>query len=97
MRLYNSKTQTTEEFSLRNSEVTLYVCGITPYDTTHIGHAFTYTAYDQLIRYLEMKGIVVRYAQNVNFTPYNRHRVKGGCDSWPQIEPGINTPGLSAA
>ena len=65
MRLYNSKTQTTEEFSLRNSEVTLYVCGITPYDTTHIGHAFTYTAYDQLIRYLEMKGIVVRYAQNV--------------------------------
>jgi len=43
----------------------LYVCGITPYDTTHVGHAFTYTAYDQLIRYLEMKGIHVRYAQNV--------------------------------
>jgi len=65
MRLYNSKTQTTEEFSLRKPEVTLYVCGITPYDTTHVGHAFTYTAYDQLIRYLEMKGINVRYAQNV--------------------------------
>jgi L-cysteine:1D-myo-inositol 2-amino-2-deoxy-alpha-D-glucopyranoside ligase len=65
MRLYNSKTQTIEEFSLRDSEVTLYVCGITPYDTTHVGHAFTYTAYDQLIRYLEMKGIHVRYAQNV--------------------------------
>ena len=65
MRLYNSKTQTTEEFSLRNREVTLYVCGITPYDTTHVGHAFTYTAYDQLIRYLEMKGMKVRYAQNV--------------------------------
>jgi L-cysteine:1D-myo-inositol 2-amino-2-deoxy-alpha-D-glucopyranoside ligase len=65
MRLYNSKTQTTEEFSLRDSEITLYVCGITPYDTTHIGHAFTYTAYDQLIRYLEIKGIHVRYAQNV--------------------------------
>jgi len=65
MKLYNSKTQTTEEFSLRDSEITLYVCGITPYDTTHIGHAFTYTAYDQLIRYLEMKGIHVRYAQNV--------------------------------
>ena len=65
MRLYNSKTQTTEEFSLRDREVTLYVCGITPYDTTHVGHAFTYTAYDQLIRYLEMKGIHVRYTQNV--------------------------------
>ena len=65
MRLYNSKTQTIEEFSLRNSEISLYVCGITPYDTTHIGHAFTYTAYDQLIRYLEMKDIHVLYAQNV--------------------------------
>lgn len=65
MKLYNSKTQTTEEFTLRNHEVTLYVCGITPYDTTHLGHAFTYTTYDQLIRYLELKGIRVRYAQNV--------------------------------
>ena len=62
MRLYNSKTQTIEELSWPDLEVTLYVCGITPYDTTHIGHAFTYTAYDQLIRYLEMKGISVRYA-----------------------------------
>ncbi|MGD0006318.1 MAG: cysteine--tRNA ligase [Anaerolineaceae bacterium] len=65
MKLYNSKTQTTEEFTLRDHEVTLYVCGITPYDTTHVGHAFTYTNYDQLIRYLELKGIPVRYAQNV--------------------------------
>ncbi len=65
MKLYNTKTQTTEEFTLRDHEVTLYVCGITPYDTTHVGHAFTYTAYDQLIRYLEMKGISVRYCQNV--------------------------------
>jgi len=65
MKLYNSITQTTEKFSLRDREVTLYVCGITPYDTTHVGHASTYTAYDQLIRYLEMKGIHVRYVQNV--------------------------------
>jgi L-cysteine:1D-myo-inositol 2-amino-2-deoxy-alpha-D-glucopyranoside ligase len=65
MKLYNSKTQTTEEFTLRDHEVTLYVCGITPYDTTHVGHAFTYTNYDHLIRYLELKGIPVRYAQNV--------------------------------
>ena len=50
---------------MRDPEVTLYVCGITPYDTTHLGHAFTYTAYDQLIRYLELRGIPVRYAQNV--------------------------------
>ena len=65
MRLYNSRTRTIEELSARDSKISLYVCGITPYDTTHIGHAFTYTAYDQLIRYLEMKGIRVQYAQNV--------------------------------
>ena len=65
MKLYNTKTEKVEEFTLRNGEVTLYVCGITPYDTTHLGHAFTYTNYDQLIRYLELKSIPVRYAQNV--------------------------------
>jgi L-cysteine:1D-myo-inositol 2-amino-2-deoxy-alpha-D-glucopyranoside ligase len=65
MQIFNTKTQTTEEFTTRDHEVTLYVCGITPYDTTHLGHAFTYTVYDQLIRYLELKGFTVRYAQNV--------------------------------
>jgi L-cysteine:1D-myo-inositol 2-amino-2-deoxy-alpha-D-glucopyranoside ligase len=65
MKLYNTKTRSVEAFDLRNNRVTLYVCGITPYDTTHLGHAFTYTSYDQLIRYLELKGIAVRYAQNV--------------------------------
>ena len=65
MRIFNSQTQAIEELTPRGGEVTLYVCGITPYDTTHLGHAFTYTAYDQLIRYLELKGIAVRYAQNV--------------------------------
>ena len=65
MKLYNSKTQTIEEFTVPDHKVTLYVCGITPYDTTHLGHAFTYTTYDHLIRYFELKGIHVLYAQNV--------------------------------
>ena len=60
MKLYNSKTQTIEEFTVPDHKVTLYVCGITPYDTTHLGHAFTYTTYDLLIRYFELKGIHVR-------------------------------------
>jgi len=46
-------------------EVTLYICGITPYDTTHLGHAFTYAVFDTLIRYLEFQGLGVRYVQNV--------------------------------
>ncbi|HEU6440326.1 MAG TPA: hypothetical protein VFC12_07800 [Terriglobales bacterium] len=42
----------------------LYVCGITPYDATHIGHAATYLAYDTLIRVWLDAGYDVRYVQN---------------------------------
>ncbi len=56
LRLYNSLTQQVEPFEPQGQTVTLYVCGITPYDTTHLGHAFTYASFDVLIRYLEFKG-----------------------------------------
>ena len=65
MKLYNTLSKEVETFVPREDEVTIYVCGITPYDTTHIGHAFTYTFADILIRYLESKGLSVKYAQNV--------------------------------
>ncbi len=42
----------------------LYVCGITPYDATHIGHAATYLAFDVLNRAWRDAGITVRYVQN---------------------------------
>jgi L-cysteine:1D-myo-inositol 2-amino-2-deoxy-alpha-D-glucopyranoside ligase len=42
----------------------LYVCGITPYDATHIGHAATYLTYDTLIRLWLDAGYGVRYVQN---------------------------------
>src|SRR5215208_969342 len=45
--------------------LTLYVCGITPYDTTHVGHAHTYIIFDALIRYIRSQGGAVRYCQNV--------------------------------
>ncbi|MEQ6899708.1 cysteine--1-D-myo-inosityl 2-amino-2-deoxy-alpha-D-glucopyranoside ligase [Nocardioides sp. YIM 152588] len=43
----------------------LYVCGITPYDATHIGHANTYLAFDLLNRAWRTAGHPVRYVQNV--------------------------------
>jgi L-cysteine:1D-myo-inositol 2-amino-2-deoxy-alpha-D-glucopyranoside ligase len=43
----------------------LYVCGITPYDATHLGHAATYLAYDTLVRSWLFAGHEVRYVQNV--------------------------------
>ncbi|MBW3604138.1 MAG: cysteine--tRNA ligase [Actinobacteria bacterium] len=45
--------------------VRLYVCGITPYDAAHLGHASTYVMFDVLIRLLEHRGHRVRYVRNV--------------------------------
>ena len=65
MRLYNPLSRQMESFSPRGEAATIYVCGVTPYDTTHLGHAFTYVAFDVLIRYLESQGLRVSYVQNV--------------------------------
>lgn len=65
MKLYNALSQAIEPFAPHGDTVTVYVCGITPYDTTHLGHAFTYATFDVLIRYLEYRGYPVRYVQNV--------------------------------
>ena len=46
-------------------EASLYVCGITPYDATHMGHASTYVAFDLLNRQWRDSGNTVRYVQNV--------------------------------
>lgn len=43
----------------------MYVCGITPYDSTHIGHAATYVLFDTVHRFWRLTGHEVRYVQNV--------------------------------
>lgn len=43
----------------------IYVCGITPYDATHLGHAATYLTFDLIIRYLKATGADVKFVQNV--------------------------------
>lgn len=65
MRLFNTQTGTLETVELRDEPLGLYVCGVTPYDTTHAGHAFTYLTFDILIRYLAFLGQPVTYVQNV--------------------------------
>src|SRR5437588_6187074 len=45
--------------------MTVYVCGITPYDVSHLGHAFTFAHFDVLVRYLRYLGAEVVHAQNV--------------------------------
>lgn len=66
MKIFNSLSENLEEFTpLKPGRVTMYVCGITPYDTTHLGHAYTYIFFDALQRYLKFKGFEVIYTQNV--------------------------------
>jgi len=65
MKLFNTLTQSLEDFTPIDNTVSVYVCGITPYDTTHLGHAFLYVSFDALIRYLTSRGYTVKYVQNV--------------------------------
>lgn len=65
MKLFNTLTQSLEPFTPINNTVSVYVCGITPYDTTHLGHAFLYVSFDALMRYMRSRGYTVKYVQNV--------------------------------
>ena len=65
MRLRNTETGVVQPLEPAHQPVRVYVCGITPYDTTHLGHAFTYVAFDVLVRALRVGGQPVRYVQNV--------------------------------
>jgi L-cysteine:1D-myo-inositol 2-amino-2-deoxy-alpha-D-glucopyranoside ligase len=66
LRLYSSLGRETREFRpVVPGQVRMYVCGVTPYDVTHLGHAFSYVQFDALRRYLSWLGNDVRYVQNV--------------------------------
>ena len=65
MRLYNTESAKVEPLRVESEPIGVYVCGITPYDTTHLGHAFTYVVFDVLVRTLRASGRRVRYVQNV--------------------------------
>jgi L-cysteine:1D-myo-inositol 2-amino-2-deoxy-alpha-D-glucopyranoside ligase len=64
LRLYDTARRAVVPFEPAHT-VSLYVCGITPYDSTHLGHAATYLTYDLLIRRLEELGHEVSYVRNV--------------------------------
>lgn len=64
MRLYDTSRREIVDFTPGN-DVKMYVCGVTPYDATHLGHAFTFVAYDILIRRLLDTGRSVKCVRNV--------------------------------
>jgi cysteinyl-tRNA synthetase len=66
IQVYNTLNRKMEEFEpLHGNRVNMFVCGVTPYDYTHLGHAKTYAAFDTIAKYLRHKGYSVFYVQNV--------------------------------
>jgi cysteinyl-tRNA synthetase len=65
LRVYDTRTREKREFSpLDEGRVSMYVCGITPYSPSHLGHARCYLAFDLVHRWLEVSGYEVDYVQN---------------------------------
>jgi cysteinyl-tRNA synthetase len=66
IQLYNTLTRTKDDLEPRiGNRLYMFVCGITPYDYSHLGHAKTYIAFDTITRYLRFSGYDVFYIQNV--------------------------------
>ena len=65
MKVYNTLSGQKEEFLPPDSQVRMYVCGVTPYSDAHIGHALSYIVFDVVRRYLRSRGYQVKYVQNV--------------------------------
>jgi len=66
IQLYNSLTRAKEEFKpLVEGKVGIYVCGPTVYGPPHLGHAKSYLTFDVLVKHLRLRGLRVRYVQNI--------------------------------
>ena len=65
LHVYDTRTREKRPFeTARTGEVDMYVCGITPYSPSHLGHARCYIAFDLIHRWLEASGWTVIYVQN---------------------------------
>ncbi len=64
MKVHNTLTGQKEDFHPGGDVVTMYVCGITAYADSHIGHAMSYIIFDVISRYLKFRGHQVKHVQN---------------------------------
>jgi cysteinyl-tRNA synthetase len=87
LKISNTLSGRKEEFkTLKPGEVTMYVCGVTVYASSHIGHAMSALTFDVIRRYLEYKGNAVRHV--VNFTDIDDKIIKRAQDEnveWKSI------------
>ncbi|MGI9226228.1 MAG: class I tRNA ligase family protein, partial [Candidatus Nanopelagicaceae bacterium] len=64
LQIYSTAAQQIVELPVKD-KYQMYVCGITPYDATHLGHAATYLTFDLIHRYWRALGAEVNYIQNI--------------------------------
>src|SRR5919112_2137792 len=65
IQIYNTQSRSKEPFeTIEPGVVRMYVCGVTPYDSAHVGHGMSLTSFDVIRRYLEHRGYEVRHIQN---------------------------------
>ncbi len=65
LQVYNTLTRRKEPFeTIESGRVRMYVCGVTVYDSAHVGHGMSAIVFDVIRRYLEHRGYDVRHAQN---------------------------------
>lgn len=65
LHLYDSADEVVSKVDINGDTASMYVCGITPYDSTHLGHAATYLTFDLIYRQLLDNGYKVNYSQNI--------------------------------
>jgi len=65
VKVFDTLSGKKEDFPPPGREIRMYVCGVTPYSHSHIGHAMSYIIFDTVQRYLEFRGYKVRYIQNI--------------------------------
>ncbi len=82
VQVFDSSTRSLQQLTPQDGPARMYVCGITPYDATHMGHAATYVAFDLLNRAWRSAGHAVHYVQNVTDVddPLLERAVKTGVD-----------------
>jgi L-cysteine:1D-myo-inositol 2-amino-2-deoxy-alpha-D-glucopyranoside ligase len=64
-RVYDTASGSLVDLGGHDAPISIYVCGITPYDATHLGHAATYLLFDVIQRVCRDAGREVRFVQNV--------------------------------
>jgi L-cysteine:1D-myo-inositol 2-amino-2-deoxy-alpha-D-glucopyranoside ligase len=93
LRLLDTASGAAEEVASPGADFTMYVCGITPYDATHLGHAATYVTFDLVNRVMRDAGRTVRYVQNVTDVddPLLERADRDGVD-WRELAPRVRSP-----